>query len=239
MKKILFFSAFIFLFALGVNKTLATVGSVCDSATNNNCKAIDYNKELKPQCDGNSYCKPEECKSIEAYLNCMANDCADEPDVVEAGAEGQCNQILKNNKYGNYAAAYADSTESFIALVQKPSEGLGNETTKPGSNGLGNEVSTGGLYVPTAAEIGLPGPVGGIQQILKNFLQWLLGIVGVIALIGFVISGIQYITASGNDEMMETAKKNMLYSIIGITVVLASFVIIQAIQFALEAKPIF
>jgi hypothetical protein len=69
-----------------------------------------------------------------------------------------------------------------------------------------------------------------IKTILTSLLTWLLGIVGVIALIGFVVSGIQYIVASGNDKMIESAKKNMTYSLIGITVVLASYVIIQALD---------
>jgi len=69
-----------------------------------------------------------------------------------------------------------------------------------------------------------------IATILTKLLTWLLGIVGVIALIGFVISGIQYIVATGNDKVVESAKKNMTYSMIGIVVVLASFVIIQALD---------
>lgn len=73
-----------------------------------------------------------------------------------------------------------------------------------------------------------------IKTILTKLLTWLLGIVGVVALIGFVISGIQYIMAAGSDKMIESAKKNMTYSLIGITVVLASFVIIQALDTLLK-----
>lgn len=116
----------------------------------------------------------------------------------------------------------------------------GSFTTSSGSSGTTTGSSTtssssSGVYIP-GSETGLPAPEGGIPQILSNFLTWLLGIIGIIALISFVISGMQYILSSGNQDMMETAKRNMIYSIIGVVVVLASFVIIQAIHYALNAQ---
>jgi len=62
-----------------------------------------------------------------------------------------------------------------------------------------------------------------------------LGIFGLLALIAFIISGGQYLLASGDDKMIETAKKNMTYSIIGIIVALSGFIIIRAIDAALRA----
>jgi len=88
------------------------------------------------------------------------------------------------------------------------------------------------VVIPTPAETGLSGI--GIKDLLSNLLRWLLEIVGIIGLGGFVISGIQYIIATGEDAKMETAKKNMLYSIMGMVVALASLVIVQAIDFALR-----
>jgi hypothetical protein len=95
-----------------------------------------------------------------------------------------------------------------------------------------SNLTGNGIEIP--GNTGLPDPKGGIKTILTNLLTWLLGIVGIIALIGFVISGIQYIIAAGDDTRMETAKKNMTYSIIGIIIALAGFVIVQAIDFALR-----
>jgi hypothetical protein len=107
-----------------------------------------------------------------------------------------------------------------------------DDTTTPGVKPSGK-----GIVIPT--DTGLPAPPGGVAQIIRNLLTWLLGIVGVIAIIGFVISGIQYLTSTGDEDRMQSAKRNMLYAIIGVVVVLASFVIIQAIQYALEAKSMF
>jgi hypothetical protein len=70
--------------------------------------------------------------------------------------------------------------------------------------------------------------------IIGNALSWILGIFGILAIIAFVVSGIQYLVSAGNDKVMETAKKHMTYSIIGVAVALSGFVIIQAIDIALR-----
>jgi cytochrome bd-type quinol oxidase subunit 2 len=75
-----------------------------------------------------------------------------------------------------------------------------------------------------------------IKPILVNLLNWLLGIVGIIAIMGFVVSGIMYLVSAGNEEMVTKAKKYMLYCLIGVVVVLASFVVIKTIDSILNAS---
>lgn len=100
---------------------------------------------------------------------------------------------------------------------------------------LAQTTSNGGYEMPTNTN--LPGSSSniGIADVLNNFLKWLLAIFGSLALISFVISGIQYFLAAGDDKRMQDAKRNMLYSIIGVAVGLSGFVIIQAIDKALNA----
>ncbi len=69
-----------------------------------------------------------------------------------------------------------------------------------------------------------------VVVVLRSFMFWLLGIVGMLAVIAFVISGIQYLASVGDSKMIETAKKNMLNSIIGVVVALSGLVILQAID---------
>lgn len=76
----------------------------------------------------------------------------------------------------------------------------------------------------------LPDPSGGVVQIITNVLNWLLGIFGILAIIAFVISGIQYILSAGDEKMIDTAKRNMTWSIVGVVVALAGMVIIFAID---------
>ena len=75
-----------------------------------------------------------------------------------------------------------------------------------------------------------------LADVIKNFMFWLLGIFGFLAIIAFLISGIQYLTAAGNDKQIETAKHNMQYSIIGVIVALSGLVIIVAIEQALSGS---
>lgn len=79
-----------------------------------------------------------------------------------------------------------------------------------------------------AGNANLPG--GTIFNIISNTMNWLLAILGFIGIIGFVISGILYLTAAGDETQIEKAKSAMMYSIIGIIVALIGFVIIRAVD---------
>lgn len=79
-----------------------------------------------------------------------------------------------------------------------------------------------------AENVGLPG--GHIYQIISSTLAWLLAVFGFIAVIGFVISGVLYLTAAGNETQAEQAKNAMQYSIIGVIVALMGWVIIKAVD---------
>ncbi len=82
-------------------------------------------------------------------------------------------------------------------------------------------------------------PTGSISGIIIATLTWLLGILGFLAMIGFIISGILYLTAAGNETQIEKAKNAMTYSIIGVIVALMGFVIIQAVDLWLGTSTTF
>ncbi|MFZ2154002.1 MAG: pilin [Candidatus Moraniibacteriota bacterium] len=82
----------------------------------------------------------------------------------------------------------------------------------------------------------LPAPTtGGITGIIKNIMNWLLILLGIFGVIGFVIAGILYLTAAGNEDQMKKGKNAMTWSIIGIVVGLMGYVIIQAADKMLSA----
>lgn len=89
---------------------------------------------------------------------------------------------------------------------------------------------SGGVCFPT--DIGLSSQ--SVEALLMNVMNWLLGIVGIIAIIAFIISGLQYFLAAGDENMAETAKRNMQYAVIGIIVALSGLVVITAIDQALR-----
>lgn len=68
-----------------------------------------------------------------------------------------------------------------------------------------------------------------LSQIARNVLDFLLSIVGILAIIMLVVGGIMYLTAAGNEDQLDSGKKIVKYSIIGIAVALASLVIVSQI----------
>lgn len=73
-------------------------------------------------------------------------------------------------------------------------------------------------------------PQGSLLGIVTNTALWLLAIFGVIGVIGFIISGILYLTAAGEEGQITKAKNAMKWSIVGVIVGLMGFVIIQAVS---------
>lgn len=65
-----------------------------------------------------------------------------------------------------------------------------------------------------------------IVDIIFAVLQWLLLILTFVAVLGFVISGIMFITAGGSDRA-DDARKWLTYSIIGIVVALLGYIVVR------------
>lgn len=69
-----------------------------------------------------------------------------------------------------------------------------------------------------------------VLEIATNVLNFLLSIVGIIAIISLVIAGGMYMTAYGDDTRIGTAKKIGTWSIIGIVIALGSLVLVQQVS---------
>jgi hypothetical protein len=92
-----------------------------------------------------------------------------------------------------------------------------------------------GLIIPDELA-GLPTNPGLVKGIVSNIADWLLSIIGIIAIISFVISGFQYFLVASDDKMMEKAKKTMVASIIGLIVALSGFIAIKMVDVLLRAS---
>lgn len=107
-------------------------------------------------------------------------------------------------------------------VLLAPAVALAQAPPRPFTGGWNKDGQTNAL----SADL----PTGTVYNIISATLQWLLAILGFIAVIGFVISGILYLTAAGNETQIEKAKTAMTYSIVGVIVALMGYVIIQAIE---------
>lgn len=61
------------------------------------------------------------------------------------------------------------------------------------------------------------------QSIVINLINWVLGILALIAVIFILMGGFRWMTAGGNEESVETAKKILISAIIGLVIVMAAW----------------
>ncbi|MFW0862707.1 MAG: hypothetical protein ACKKL6_03955 [Candidatus Komeilibacteria bacterium] len=64
-----------------------------------------------------------------------------------------------------------------------------------------------------------------VENIVINFIQILLGFLGLVFVILIIWSGFQWMTAGGNSTAIDSAKKRIINAIIGLIIVLAAYVI--------------
>lgn len=89
--------------------------------------------------------------------------------------------------------------------------------------------------VPTVGNTGVVNEAN-FSDILVRIINILLGVAGLIAVVFLIVGGFRYITAGGNEETAEAAKKTITNSIIGIVIILLAFVIVRVISNALIHK---
>ena len=70
-----------------------------------------------------------------------------------------------------------------------------------------------------------------VNSIFKTIVNVLLFIVGVIAVIMVIVSGLRYTTSAGNANSVAAAKNTLLYSIIGLVVAIFAYAIVNFIVF--------
>lgn len=74
----------------------------------------------------------------------------------------------------------------------------------------------------------IPGPVAGrsFLEIATSVLNFLLSVTGIIGIIMLVVGGLMYMTSAGDEDRIDTGKKIVQYSIIGIAISLGALVIV-------------
>ncbi|MBD3238049.1 MAG: hypothetical protein GF332_00210, partial [Candidatus Moranbacteria bacterium] len=77
---------------------------------------------------------------------------------------------------------------------------------------------------------GIPGKNASITGTLRAIADAFLLALGSFAVIGFALSGILYLTAAGNEDRMETAKRGMIYSIIGVIVGMGGYFVLYVVD---------
>ncbi len=66
-----------------------------------------------------------------------------------------------------------------------------------------------------------------VGDLVLKYVNFALPFLAIAAFVGFVYAGVLYITAYGNDEQVQKAKKVMIYAVLGLIVVILSYSIVQ------------
>lgn len=69
-----------------------------------------------------------------------------------------------------------------------------------------------------------------IGRIISDFLPAIFGIAGFITVIFIVISGIQFITSSGNPEAAAAARGRLTFALVGFALIILAFAILQIVN---------
>lgn len=69
-----------------------------------------------------------------------------------------------------------------------------------------------------------------VGRLISDIIPIILGVAGFVAVIMIVISGIQFITSSGNPEAAGAARNRLVYALIGFVVIIMSFAILQVVN---------
>ncbi len=71
---------------------------------------------------------------------------------------------------------------------------------------------------------------------IKNIIDFGMKILISVAAVGVFVAGIMYITSSGNEQMMTTAKKFLSASLVGFAVVLSAWFIVNIVMWAMAVN---
>lgn len=93
------------------------------------------------------------------------------------------------------------------------------------------------LFATTVSMFAFPmivgaGPIDEAQPLsvgLANILDFLLAIIGVVAIIGLVLAGFLYFSAAGDMRQVALAKKATLAGVTGIVIALGGYVLIRTV----------
>ncbi len=123
-------------------------------------------------------------------------------------------KIISKIKFIKYTLTLAALFVPVLASAQSNAVtgGLQNAT------GLQSLFGTGGLNNSQS-----------LSDLIVNVVRLLLTFSGVIAILFVIIGGFQYVTSGGNEETAEKGKKTVINAIIGIILIILSYVIINVI----------
>jgi hypothetical protein len=88
------------------------------------------------------------------------------------------------------------------------------------------------LGVSYGAASGLGG--GDVRIVIGNIISAALTLLGIIAVLLMLYAGFTWMTAGGNEEKVTTAKRTILYAVIGLAIIMTSYAITRYVIVGLQ-----
>jgi|SRR3989344_4056052 len=92
-----------------------------------------------------------------------------------------------------------------------------------------NSLFITALVVPPLA-FAQTADVAKIESFIKNIIQILVTLSGLVAAGFFVMGGLGYITSTGNPESLDRSKKTLVYSGVGLAIVFGAYVLTNIVS---------
>jgi hypothetical protein len=100
---------------------------------------------------------------------------------------------------------------------------------KAQSGGVQGGLSGLGTLFPSFGGIASSRTLTGPAGLIYNIINIMLLVGGAIAVLFIIIGGFQYITSAGNEEQAEKGRNTLVNAVIGIVLILLSYVIINVV----------
>lgn len=92
-----------------------------------------------------------------------------------------------------------------------------------------NPTPEGSFVLPAPEEFNTIGENISLRQFILNVLNFFLSFLGLIATAALIYAGFLYVTSGGDDSASEKSKKILIFAVVGILLILASFAIVNTV----------
>lgn len=141
---------------------------------------------------------------------------------------------------GTLAYALTINNADGSAPAGSPPPGFGNNIVPPknSSTAPGTKASGSGATGEIVGDFTNPlgADVDTVPKFILRVIRILLTLTGMLAVLFIIIGGLRYISSIGNPEAIKGAKNTIIYAVVGLTISILSFAIIQVITNLLVNK---
>ncbi|MBI4098632.1 MAG: C39 family peptidase [Candidatus Magasanikbacteria bacterium] len=219
----------------------------CSSNQRGRKTVITVNKkQIGAVCEDNDECLSGDCESSDqktSFCVCAADKNCGETYGTQNGETWICEDGTDASQDLHYCASNQRGNQIIDIQASIAAANAGNtafnENTKPFELVKPTlQISLPDLEFEDASEAvdeqgNTAFTVNWIAQYFKAIYLYLLGLVGLIAVIVFIHAGLEYMTSGGNTAGIKAAKERMLNAVIGIFVLFGGYTVLHAINPAL------